>query len=73
MNDMAKFPNILHSRDTYIERIKPFMRTPIVKVLIGHRRVGKSFILFQLIELIHSQEKEANIIYINKEDIDFVD
>ena len=70
---MAKFPSILYRRDTYIERIKPFMRTPIVKVMIGHRRVGKSFILFQLIDLIKSEEKEANIIYINKEDIDFVD
>ncbi|MEG1938064.1 MAG: ATP-binding protein [Akkermansia sp.] len=70
---MANFPSILHRRDTYIERIKPFMRTPIVKVMIGHRRVGKSFILFQLIDLIRSEEKNANIIYINKEDIDFVD
>ncbi|MDD2962117.1 ATP-binding protein [Bacteroides sp.] len=70
---MAKFPSVLHSRNTYIERIKPFMRTPIVKVMIGHRRVGKSFILFQLIELINSEEQDANIIYINKEDIDFVD
>ncbi|MEG0333752.1 MAG: ATP-binding protein [Akkermansia sp.] len=49
------------------------MRTPIVKVMIGHRRVGKSFILFQLIDLIRREEKNANIIYINKEDIDFVD
>lgn len=70
---MAKFPSILHSRSTYIERIKPFMRTPIVKVMIGHRRVGKSYILFQLIDLIKSEEKDVNIIYINKEDIDFVD
>ncbi|MEG2237009.1 MAG: ATP-binding protein [Akkermansia sp.] len=70
---MANFPSILHRRDTYIERIKPFMRTPIVKVMIGHRRVGKSFILFQLIDLIRREEKNANIIYINKEDIDFVD
>jgi Predicted ATPase (AAA+ superfamily) len=70
---MAKFPSILHRRDTYIERIKPFMRTPIVKVMIGHRRVGKSFVLFQIIELIKSEEKAANIIYINKEDIEFVD
>lgn len=69
---MIKFPGILHSRSTYIERIKPFMRTPIVKVMIGHRRVGKSYILFQLIELITSEEPNANIIYINKEDIDFV-
>ncbi|WP_239060609.1 ATP-binding protein [Bacteroides sp. 519] len=70
---MAKFPSILHHRDTYIERIKPFMRTPIVKVMIGHRRVGKSFILFQLIELIKKEEENANIIYINKEDIEFED
>ncbi len=70
---MAKFPSVLHQRDTYIERIKPFMRTPIVKVMIGHRRVGKSFILFQLIELIKSEDKNANIIYVNKEDIEFVD
>ena len=70
---MAKFPSLLHRRDTYIERVKPFMRTPIVKVMIGHRRVGKSFILFQLIELIKNEDKNANIIYINKEDIEFVD
>ena len=70
---MAKFPSVLHRRDTYIERIKPFMRTPIVKVMIGHRRVGKSFILFQLIELIKNEDKNANIIYINKEDIEFID
>lgn len=70
---MAKFPSVLHKRDTYIDRIKPFMRTPIVKVMIGHRRVGKSYILFQLIELIKSEEQDANIIYINKEDIEFVD
>jgi len=70
---MAKFPSVLHHRDTYIERIKPFMRTPIVKVMIGHRRVGKSFILFQLIELIRNEDKNANIIYINKEDIEFVE
>ncbi len=70
---MAKFPNVLYRRDTYIDRIKPFMRTPIVKVMVGHRRVGKSYILFQLIELIKNEEKDANIIYINKEDIEFVD
>jgi len=70
---MRKFPKVLHRRDAYIERIKPFMRTPIVKVMIGHRRVGKSFVLFQLIELIEREDKDANIIYINKEDIEFVD
>ncbi|MGB4655155.1 MAG: ATP-binding protein [Bacteroidales bacterium] len=70
---MSKFPSVLHRRATYIERIKPFMRTPIVKVMIGHRRVGKSYILYQLIDEIRNNEHDANIIYINKEDIDYVD
>ncbi len=69
---MSKFPTILHRRDTYIERIKPFMRTPVVKVMIGHRRVGKSYILYQLIDEIRNDEQDANIIYINKEDIEYV-
>ncbi len=70
---MKKLPKVLYSRDSYIERIKPFMRTPIVKVMVGHRRVGKSYLLYQLIELILKDESDANIIYINKEDIEFID
>lgn len=66
-----KIPSNIYSRDIYIERIKPFMRTNTVKVMIGHRRVGKSYILFQLIELIKNEETNPNIIYINKEDLDF--
>lgn len=68
-----KTPTILHQRNSYINRIKPFMRTPIVKVMVGHRRVGKSYILYQLVELLLSENKSANIIYINKEDVEFVD
>ena len=68
---MTKLPKVLHNRDTYIDRIKPYIRTPIIKVMVGHRRVGKSFILYQLIDLIRKEEKNANIIYINKEDIKF--
>lgn len=68
---MTKLPKVLHNRDTYIDRIKPYIRTPIIKVMVGQRRVGKSFILYQLIDLIRKEEKNANIIYINKEDIKF--
>ncbi len=70
---MAKLPNLLYQRQTYIDKIVPFMRTPIVKVMVGHRRVGKSYILFQLIDRIKREEQNANVIYINKEDIDFID
>jgi predicted AAA+ superfamily ATPase len=33
--------------------------------------VGKSYLLFQIIHLIQSQDSKANIIYINKEDLQF--
>lgn len=59
---MARIPSKVHRRDTYIERIRPFMHTNTVKVMIGHRRVGKSYILYQLINLIMEEEQDANII-----------
>lgn len=65
------FPKIIKKRATYIERIKPFMRKSVAKVLTGQRRVGKSFLLYQLIEEITAQEPKANIIYINLEDFAF--
>ncbi len=64
-------PKQLIGRDSYIKRIIPFMRKPLIKVLTGQRRVGKSFLLFQLIQQIQQEDKNANIIYINKEDMDF--
>ena len=39
--------------------------------MTGHRRVGKSYILYQLINIIKEEESDANIIYINKEDLEF--
>ncbi len=71
MIKIMKIPNVIYNRDSYIYRIKPFMRTNTIKVMVGHRRVGKSYILYQLINLINSEESNANIIYINKEDLDF--
>ena len=41
--------------------------------MVGHRRVGKSYLLFQLIDRIKREEQHANVIYINKEDIEFID
>ena len=66
-----KIPKTIIKRETYLNRIQPFMQKPIVKVLTGHRRAGKSYILYQLIEKITKTEKNANIIYLNKEDIAF--
>ena len=62
------FPRILKKRKGYIDRIKPFMQKSVAKVLTGQRRVGKSFLLYQLIEEILAEEPDANIIYVNLED-----
>jgi len=59
------------SRLGYIERIKPFIGKNLIKVISGQRRVGKSFLLFQLMDIIRKNDPKANIIYINKEHFDF--
>ena len=55
------------TRQVYTERIKPFIDKEIIKVISGQRRVGKSYILLQLIAEIRLANPSANIIYINKE------
>ncbi len=64
-------PDSLIQRESYISRIEPFMRKQVAKVLTGQRRVGKSYILFQLMQIILRDDPKANIIYINKEDLAF--
>lgn len=66
-----KTPKTIKKRDGYIARIVPFMRKPLIKVLTGQRRVGKSYLLFQLMELVQNEEPDAHIIYINREDMEF--
>lgn len=60
-------------RPIYLNRIKPFIDKDIIKVIIGQRRVGKSYLLFQIMDLIKQKNKKANIVYINKELNEFND
>lgn len=55
------------NRSLYINRIKPFINKGVIKVLTGQRRIGKSYILLQLMDEIRISNTSANIIYINKE------
>lgn len=66
-----RIPSNIQKRDAYISRIEPFMRKSIIKVLTGQRRVGKSYLLFQLVEKVQREEPDATIIYINREDFEF--
>lgn len=61
----------LVDRKLYLDRIKPFIGNSLIKVLVGMRRVGKSYLLKQIIDLIKIKYKIENIIYINKEDYVF--
>ena len=64
-------PTNIRKRTTYLDKIKPFIGKPIIKVLTGQRRVGKSYLLFQIIQSVVEQEQNAAILYINKEDLAF--
>lgn len=54
-------------RPMYTERIKPFIGKEIIKILVGQRRIGKSYILYQLMDHVLETTPNANIIYINRE------
>lgn len=58
-------------RNHYLNSIKPYINTNIIKVIVGQRRVGKSYFLYQVIDEIKKIDKAANIIYINKELYEF--
>ena len=72
MFDKSRLPAYI-PRPDYIERISPFIGKGLIKVLTGQRRVGKSFILYQLMDEIHRRDPEAEILYINKELHEFRD
>ncbi len=58
----------MHKRQKYIDRIVPFVNKPVIKVVAGMRRTGKSTIMQLLIDyLIKSGIKKEQILYINME------
>lgn len=64
-------PKNIIERNHYISKIEPFINTSLIKVLTGQRRVGKSYLLFQIINYIREKYNKVNIIYINMEDFAF--
>ena len=54
-------------RPVYLDCIKPYIDKDIIKVLVGQRRVGKSFMLFQIIDELEAIHQDPEIIYISKE------
>lgn len=57
------------ARKKYLHQIKPFVGKPLIKVLIGQRRVGKSFLLQSIANELLA--KEVQVIFIDKENYEF--
>lgn len=58
-------------RPIYLKRIEPFIQKNLIKVIVGQRRVGKSFFLKQIFDLFQEKYPDITCIYINKEDLEF--
>jgi uncharacterized protein len=62
----------MYTRKKYLDKIRPFFGKPVIKVIIGMRRVGKSCLLRQIMEEMLSTGIPADrIVYIDKEKYEF--
>ncbi|MDR2863162.1 MAG: ATP-binding protein [Puniceicoccales bacterium] len=64
--------NFVYTRNDYFATVAPFLGTPVIKVLTGMRRSGKSFLLRQILAQLRADGVPArNIVYVDKEDYAF--
>ncbi len=65
-------PELGFERIKYLDKLMRFSGNRLIKVLVGQRRTGKSYILKQTIKrLLESGVQPENTIYINKEYLEF--
>lgn len=65
-------PDLGYEREKYLEKIHRFTGNRLVKVLVGQRRTGKSYLLRQIVrQLIQLGVPPQNTFYINKEFVEF--
>ena len=64
-------PSNIIQRPRYLEKVRPYIDKDLIKVFTGQRRVGKSYMLYQLMDEIKRRENESHIVYVNKEDLSF--
>lgn len=60
------------NRSKYIEKIKLFVDKPIIKVITGMRRVGKSTLLTMIKDKTLNKIKDENKIYLNFESVELI-
>ena len=57
-------------RQSYLDKIEKYLGKETIIVLVGQRRVGKSYLLRQLVDL-KTKESGNHVIYIDKENRQF--
>ena len=50
-------------RPDYTQKVEPFTGKQIIKVFTGKRRVGKSYLMYQLMDGIREKNPKANMVY----------
>jgi predicted AAA+ superfamily ATPase len=63
--------DLILERENYLQRLSVWIDKPVIKVIIGQRRVGKSMFMFQVMDYIRKDNPDANIIYINTENEEY--
>ena len=61
-------------RPLYIDRARPFLAGNLIKIFTGQRRTGKSYMLFQIMDLVETLHPGSHIIYVDKDihEFDFI-
>ena len=59
----------MYKRNLYLNKMMPFMKKPVIKVITGIRRAGKSYLMRLMIRNIEAEE--GRVLYINKESLDY--
>jgi len=74
MKNTATLPQNLIDRPLYTKKLFDYLNKPAIKIVTGMRRSGKSSIVQLVIKrLIDTGVPQQNIIYINKEFVEFAD
>jgi predicted AAA+ superfamily ATPase len=55
---IIKLPKNINNRTHYLDKVRPFIGKNILKVFTGQRRVGKSYLLFQLIAFLQEENPD---------------
>ena len=59
-------------RPLYMRKVKPFIGKQLVKVFVGQRRAGKSYLMRSVQDYLREQKSPPHIIVIDKERHEFV-